>query len=186
MRNRIDTTPIHSTYSSTPSYILEPIENNGGLQFVYKQGNSTIFIYVVLVATILFVSLLDDVSPWAIAVIIAIGMGIYAISSYFKNQMFIFSTQENKFYKFNKKSQERSEEIAFSTIEAIQLLYYIEESSNSNDEDDVDRYSYIDAYELNLVLKNRRVNIVAHSDYKSMKKDADRLAHLLNVSVEEV
>ena len=46
-------------------------------------------------------------------------------------------------------------------------------------------YTYIDAYELNLVLRNRRVNIVAHSDYKSMKKDARKLARLLNVSVEE-
>ena len=182
---KIDTTPIHDLYSGNPVYQLKPIKNRSGFQFVYKKENITTLAYLILAASALFIGLSDDGSIWAIVIIGVIALGIHFIMGQFKNQILIFDTKKSEFYKLNKKSQERSEEIAFSTIEAIQILHYIEESSNSNDDDGIDTYTYINAYELNLVLPHKRVNLVAHSNYKHIKKDARKLARLLDIEIIE-
>jgi hypothetical protein len=173
---KLDTSPIHSLYSGDAVYQLKPIPNNSGAQYIYKKEYRTMLIHLILAASALFVGLSDDTPIWAIGIIGVIAAGLSFITAQFKNQVLIFNTNKNEFYKLNKKSQERSENIPFKNIEALQLLHYTEVSS--------DNYNR-DAYELNLILKNRRVNLVAHSDYKRIKKDAKELSHLLGVPIKE-
>ena len=169
---------IHTYYSNNPVYTLKNIPNNRGLQFVYNETKTdTIWMALIFVVSVVVLSFLDEVPPMAILILVAVLSGFYFITKIFRNQMFIFDTQENIFYKFNKKSKETSDKVPFSQISSIQILHYKEESSN----EDFDTYR--DAYELNLVLKNRRVNVITHSDYKSIQKDAQRLGKLLNVQI---
>jgi len=169
---------IHTYYSNNPVYKLTHIPKNRGLQFVYNESKTdTIWMALIFVISIVFISVLDEVPPMAILILVAVLGGFYFITKMFKNQMLIFDTQEKLFYKFNKKSKETSDKVPFSQINSIQILHYKEQSSN----EDFDTYR--DAYELNLVLKNRRVNVITHSDYKSIQKDAQRLGKLLNVQI---
>ena len=182
------TSTIHTYYSSSPSYKIESRKNNRGIEFKYIEGNP-LLTYMVIPLGLIFLSLLDDVSFWAIVIF----LGIIVITVFWdytlKNIVLIFDTKENQFYRFNKKNKEKSDVTSFTRITAIQILHYIHTTTHSDDDDDGFNDSYEthdDAYELNLVLENSRINIEANSDYKSIQKHARRVARLLDVAIVEV
>ena len=168
---------IHTFYSTTPTYKLDNLQKNQGLQFTYKSDMPSLSIISILVIGVIFISLLDKLSTMAIVIAIPIFIGVYFMGESLKNQIMIFDNRENIFYKFNKNSKQKSEELPFSKIDSIQILHYKELSESSESS------TSTDAYELNLVSKNKRVNIIAHSDHKAIQKDARRLARLLKVSI---
>ena len=97
------------------------------------------------------------------------------------NEVPIFDTQKNTFYKLNKKTKEKSDLTSFSQISAIQILNYVNTHRRFGTPT-----TYTNAYELNLVLEDKRVNIEANSDYKEIQKNARRISRLINVPIVEV
>jgi len=183
-----NTQPIHTFYSSSASYKVEKIKHNRGIKFHYIQKNS-LLVYMVIPLGILFISLLDDVSFWAIFIFLGVIISIVFFKSMIGNEILTFDTQRKVFYKLHKKTKKKSDLITFSRIEAIQLLHYVETTTHTDNDDDGfdDSYeTYDDAYELNLVLENRRISIEANSDYEAIKKNARKVSNLLNVPIVEV
>ena len=176
MKNSTDTSPVHTYYSSYPIYTLKNIPSNRGLQFVYKNPKrDMLWIGLLFVASVLFISFLDEASPMAVIILLSILGGTYFIMKMFQNQMLIFDSKKKLFYRFNKATKEKSDETDLSKIDAIQILHYQEQSTDQD-------YNS-DAYELNLVLKNKRINVITHSDHDAIKEDAQRLGRLLNVPI---
>ena len=183
-----NTSTVHSFYSDAPSYKVETRKNNKGIEFSYDEKNP-ILIYMVIPLAIIFLLLLDDVSFGAIAIFLGVIVSIVLFQSTLDDEMLVFDTQRNIFYRLNKKSKKKSDLTSFSKINAIQILHFIHTTTHTDTDDDGfdDSYeTHTDAYELNLVLENKRINVEANSDYKEIRKNARRVSRLLNVPIVEV
>jgi len=183
-----NTRQVHTFYSNTASYKVEKRKNNRGIEFHYIQRNS-LLIYMVIPLSILFISLLDDVSLWAIVIFLGVIFSILFFYSSIGNEILTFDTQRKVFYKLHKKTKKKSDITSLSKIKAIQILHYVHISTHTDTDDDGfdDSYeTYDDAYELNLVLENRRISIEANSDYKAIKKNAQTISKLIDVPIVEV
>ena len=181
------TSTMHSFYSSSPSYKVERRKNNRGIEFNYIESNP-ILLYMVIPLGIIFLLLLDDVSFWAIIIFLGVIAGVVFLQTIKNNESFVFDTQRNIFYRFNKKSKEKSDVTSFSKINAIQILHFIHTTTHTDSDDDGFDDSYTtetEAYEINLVLDNRRINIEANSDYKEIQKNARKISRLINVPIVE-
>ncbi len=183
-----NTSTVHSFYSDAPSYKVETRKNNKGIEFNYDEKNP-ILIYTIIPLGIIFLLLLDDVSFLAIAIFLGVIVSVVFFHSILKNEMLVFDTQRNMFYRFNKKSKKKSDLTSFSKINAIQILHFVHTTTHTDTDDDGFDNSYktyTDAYELNLVLENKRINVEANSDYKEIQKNARKISKLLNVPIVEV
>ena len=175
-----NTRQVHTFYSNTASYKVEKRKNNRGIEFHYLTGMDKLIFIIFPLSMLSFAVYNDEIPYWVI--FLALGF-IFFISSFFnklKNTILVFDTQKEAFYKLDKKTKKKSDFISFSKIEAIQLLHF--EYISSND----DYTTYNDAYELNLVLANRRVNIEANSDYTAIKKNTQKISKLIGVPIVEV
>ncbi len=182
------TSTVHTFYSNSPSYKVENRKNKNGIEFNYIERNP-ILIYMVIPLGIIFLLLLDDVSFLAIAIFLGIIVSVVLFQNILQNEMLVFDTHRNIFYRLNKKSKKKSDLISFSKINSIQILHFIHTTTHSDTDDDGfdDSYeTHTDAYELNLVLENKRINIEANSDYKEIQKNARRVSKLINVPIVEV
>ena len=159
---------------NSSSYIIEPIKNGKGLQFIYK-SSSNILMITLIPLTILFVFLLDAPSPLAIGILFFVVISTFYITKLLEDQILMFDTEKNAFYILSKKTKEITEFTPFSKIDSIQVLEYEE---YSRDEDDYTTYST--TYELNLLGRNRKIHIESNSNYKDIQKNARRLARVMD------
>ena len=84
-----NTSTIHTFYSNSPSYKVESRKNNKGIAFNPIKTNP-IIMYMIIPLVIMFLLLLEDVSPWAILIFLGVISAVVFFQSMLENAAFIF------------------------------------------------------------------------------------------------
>ena len=177
--NKIKKSPVHSF----SGYKMKLISEKGGnvYRFVGNYGilPFVLFIFIGLVT----LSFLRSGSIGGVVIGILFGLFVYFVMfSIAEEEKSVFDLNNKEFYKGStivKAKNYGNKYAKFKNIYGFQILK--DEDCNIKGSGATRHEECHDIYELNLILlNNRRINIVCHSDYKQIVTDAKQLSTVLN------